>query len=166
MPSFDFDGLSTHFRIKSRGNSSFFFFRKRAAARCGAEQRGALTVEVFLTFQVFLINANPPPLVYKGMFGGWVRQSRPRCPLTVRLTSRLSKVIDWLVLRPPRTLSAALEVRGRLLCKSASFCTVATPGEQCHPPPPPALPPPGFTLGKRRRRQLGLFCVASVVSIL
>lgn len=84
----------------------------------------------------------PPPLVYKGMFGGWVRQSRPRCPLTVRLTSRLSKVIDWLVLRPPRTLSAALEVRGRLLCKSASFCTVATPGEQCHPPPSTSGPPP------------------------
>lgn len=131
-PSFDFNSLlSTHFRIKSRENSPPLFFQK--TARCRSKQRGALTVEVFLTFQVFLINANPPPLVYKGMFGGWVRQSRPRCPLTVRLTSRLSKVIDWLVLRPPRTLSAALEVRGRLLCKSASFCTVATPGKQCHP---------------------------------
>lgn len=103
---------------------------------------------------------HPPPLVYKGMFGGWVRPSRPQCPLTVRLTSRLSKVIDWLVLGPLRTLSAALEVRGRLLCKSASFCTVATPGERCHPPPSPAapaLPLRGFTLGKTEEASIKAF---------
>lgn len=89
------------------------------------------------------------------MLGGWVRWSRPRCPLTVRLTSRLSKVIDWLVLRPLRTLSAALEVKGHLLCKSASFCTVATPGEQRHPHPGP--PPARLHPGKMEEASIKAF---------
>lgn len=66
---------------------------------------------------------------------GWVQLSKLRCPLTVRLTSRLLEVIDWVVLGPPRALSAALEVRGHLLCKSASFCTVATPVSHHQPHP-------------------------------
>lgn len=94
---------------------------------------------------------------------------RLRYPLTVRLTSTLWEVIDWVVLGPPRALSAALEVRGHLLCKSASFCTVATPGEQCHITPssflPPSLLPLVFTLGKWGRRQLNLFSLSPQFSL-
>lgn len=98
-----------------------------------------------------------------------VHSSKLRCPLTVRLTNRLWEVIDWVVLGPPRTLSAALEVRGHLLCKSASFCTVATPGEQCHITPssflPPSLLPLVLTLGKWGRRQLNLFSLSLEFSV-
>lgn len=94
---------------------------------------------------------------------------RLRCPLTVRLTSRLWEVIDWGVLGPLRTLSEALEVRGHLLCKSASFCTVATPGGQCHITPSsfstPSLLPLVFTLGKWGRRQLNLFSLSLQFSL-
>lgn len=101
---------------------------------------------------------------------GWVQSSQLRCPLTVRLTSRLLEVIDWVVLGPPRALSAALEVRGHLLCKSASFCTVATPGRAVshHPllfSPPPTLLPLVFTLGKWGRRQLNLFSLSLQLSL-
>lgn len=95
---------------------------------------------------------------------------RLQCPLTVRLTRRLWEVIDWVVLGPSRTLSAALEVRGHLFCKSASFCTVATPGEQCHITPFSFLPTPPlfplvFTLGKWGRRQLNLFSLSLQFSL-
>lgn len=116
---------------------------------------------------------HPPTLGQKSLLRnvwGWVQSSKLRCPLTVRLTSRLLEVIDWVVLGPPRTLSAALEVRGHLLCKSASFCTVATPGRAVshHPllfPPPPSLLPLVFTLGKWGRRQLNLFSLSLQFSL-
>lgn len=114
---------------------------------------------------------HPPPLTIREFLqrnvGGWV-VAWLWCPLTVRLTSGCGEVIDWVVLGPLKTLSEALEVRGRLLCKSASFCTVATLGERCHIPPPllssplsPTAPLPlVFTLGKWGRRQLNLFSLS------
>lgn len=126
-----------------------------------------------LLAQLLFLETHPWPkkkkkkeVSYRGMFGGG---SKLRCPLTVRLTSRLLEVIDWVVLGPPRTLSAALEVRGHLLCKSASFCTVATPGRAVsHHPllfPTPSLLPLVFTLGKWGRRQLNLFSLSLQFSL-
>lgn len=111
---------------------------------------------------------------YRGMFGGVGPLVRLRCPLTVRLTSRLWEVIDWVVRGPPRTLSGALRVRGHLLCKSASFCTVATPGEQCHVAPPhthpllsPIPPPSGLHPGKMGEASIKplFLSFASILSI-
>lgn len=104
---------------------------------------------------------------------GWVQLSKLRCPLTVRLTSRLLEVIDWVVLGPPRALSAALEVRGHLLCKSASFCTVATPVSHHQRPPPrpsssflPPLPPPsGLHPGKMGEASIKPFSLLRLASL-
>lgn len=129
-----------------------------------------MTLRSFIITENFTSSAFIFETPHWGMFGGWVQSSQLRCPLTVRLTSRLLEVIDWVVLGPPRALSAALEVRGHLLCKSASFCTVATPGRAVshHPllfSPPPTLPPLVFTLGKWGRRQLNLFSLSLQLSL-
>lgn len=114
-----------------------------------------------------------PPPWKKKICSGIPGSVRLRCPLTVRLTGGLREVIDWVVLGPPRTLSAALEVRGHLFCKSASYCTVAIPGEQCHvttPPPlffpPQSLLPLIFTLGRWGEASIKPFLpFASLLSI-
>lgn len=89
------------------------------------------------------------------MFGGWVRRSDHGVLLQSGWPAGWRRwLIGWRW-GHQGPFSPALEVRGHLFCKSASFCTVAIQGERCHITPPstplvlsPSPPPSHLHHGK------------------